>query len=53
MGRQEHSPTLVVALQEMPRASEVTQQHSMLALSFCEALLDVFNFRTEVYETER
>ena len=53
MAGQEQSPTLGVALQGMPRDGEVVQQHSVVALSTCEALLDVFNFRAEVYETER
>ena len=53
MAGQEQSPTLGVALQGMPRAGEVTQQHSVVALSLGEELLDVFSFRAELYETER
>ena len=53
MSRQEQSPKVGVAVEGMPRDGEVKQEHSILALSFCEELLDVFSFRGELYETAR
>ena len=42
-----------MALKGQPRDGEVKQQHSVVALSMGEELLDVFNFKAELYETER
>ena len=52
MARQEQSPKVGVAVEGMPRDGEVKQQHSILSLSMCEELLDVFNFRAELCDTE-
>ena len=52
MAWQAQSPTLVVALKGMPRDGEVKQQWSVLALAMHVKLLNVFNFKAELYKTD-
>ena len=53
MCREAQIPKVGVALKGRQTNGEVKQEHSVVALSMGEELLDVFSFRGELYETAR